>query len=84
MMGNVWEWTEGPFGSDGYLPGSRHRVRGGSCTSIEISLTSSFYYYYYPYDEKDIAGFRVASVPEPATITLMALPAVLLLRKRTK
>ena len=85
MMGNVWEWMEGPFISDNYTSDGSHRIRGGSR------------YYYYPaetlgssyrdygdlaHDEHLYIGFRVASVPEPASLGLLFLGGLLIRRMR--
>ena len=78
MMGNVAEWTESLFDVSG-----RRIVRGGSYGASNVILASSYKQVgSYPFDEYDGAkGFRVASVPEPATVALFGLGG-LLLRKR--
>jgi formylglycine-generating enzyme required for sulfatase activity len=84
MMGNVWEWMESPYYS-GYLSGSRRGLRGGSYIQVVGSLGSSGRGQDYPslvYYSLDYVGFRVASVPEPATICLLGLGAVMLRRRR--
>jgi formylglycine-generating enzyme required for sulfatase activity len=75
MMGNVWEWNETLF------TGSHRGLRGGA------------YYYYYslnssnrgdntnPYYEALNLGFRVAEIPEPATLLLLGLSGLVLRRK---
>jgi len=60
MMGNVWEWNET------LLPGSVRGVRGGYYYDDDY-LRSSHRNYNAPYSERDIIGFRVASVPEPCS-----------------
>ncbi len=78
MMGNVWEWNETFFDS------SSRGIRGGSYTDggDGITLASDYRNREDMYDEGSNAGFRVASVPEPATLLLFASGAVMLRRKR--
>ena len=67
MMGNVWEWNETLF------YGPCRGVRGASCFSFDRYIRSS--------DRADVSpdledygiGFRVAEIPEPATILLLTL-----------
>jgi len=77
MMGNVWEWNEALF------YGSRRGIRGGSFYFTGYDLSSSIRYTKYPYYEDSNIGFRVASVPEPATLSLLGLGGLSLLRKRS-
>jgi len=77
MMGNVWEWNET------LLYGSYRGIRGGSCSSdYEGYLRSSFRHYNYPDTEGSQLGFRVASVPEPASAAIMTLAGLLIALKR--
>jgi sulfatase modifying factor 1 len=77
MMGNVWEWNET------LITGFDRGSRGGSCYNSSFYLSSSYGGdYYYPEYEIYSVGFRVASVPEPATLLLFGLGAVMLRRKR--
>ncbi len=76
MMGNVWEWNETP------LYASYRGLRGGSCYYYVGDLRSSARNCDLPYDEYSFIGFRVASVPEPATLLLLGLGGLALLRKR--
>jgi formylglycine-generating enzyme required for sulfatase activity len=81
MMGNIWEWMESPEYSGDYLANAARGTRGGAYdftwpyASLSSSKTQS------PYREYSDIGFRVASVPEPATVGLMGL-GWLILRKR--
>jgi len=77
MMGNVWEWNET------LILSSDRGIRGGSCYVYGgYYLRSSYRGDYYPYYEDYFIGFRVASVPEPATISLLALGGFLLRRRK--
>ncbi|MBM4102912.1 MAG: formylglycine-generating enzyme family protein [Planctomycetes bacterium] len=81
MMGNVWEWMESPYYAGDYTSGSYRGVRGGSCYDGDYDLRSSYRDYDIPRDEYGILGFRVASIPEPASLLLLGLGG-LLIRKR--
>jgi formylglycine-generating enzyme len=68
MMGNMWEWNETGVSS------STRIIRGGSYTSINTYLASSFRYTdAAALDEYDNAGFRIAClpVPEPSGLVLL-------------
>ena len=78
MMGNVREWNET------LIMVSSRPFRGGSYSSDGYGLSSSDRYSNSPFDEGDAIGFRVASVPEPSTILLLGLGAVMLRRKRAR
>jgi formylglycine-generating enzyme required for sulfatase activity len=75
--GNVWEWNEA------ILYGDCRGLRGGSFRSYDGPLQAAGRYdRYYPANEDGNIGFRVSQVPEPATLSLLALGACLPLLRR--
>ncbi len=78
--GNVWEWNEA------VLSGPYCGLRGGTFTSTTtLYLHASYrndYYIDEPTQEDHNIGFRVSAVPEPATIALLALGGLAVLRRR--
>ena len=66
MGGDVWQWNEASIDND------YRGLRGGSFYGIGVAgLASSYRDFYYPTGENPNIGFRVASVPEPGSITLL-------------
>jgi len=82
MMGNVWNWIEGPYSDANYGTGSTRALRGGAYPYGEY-LASSTRNISPPDAEYSGVGFRVASdVPEPATLSFLALGGLAVLRRR--
>ena len=79
MMGNVWEWNEG------LISGIYRGARGGSFIDDAANLESrNRNFEESPNNETYNFGFRVASIPEPATLLLLGLGGLAVIRKRKK
>lgn len=75
MAGNVSEWSEG---QDGLMRG----VRGGAAVSSDNPLAADYEFYDFTTREDQYLGFRVVQTPEPATLSLLALGGLALIRRR--
>jgi len=85
MMGNVFEWTESPYDSGQYQSGSFRSLRGGSYSSYDVSALASYSRNSVnPIYDYNLVGFRVASVPEPATVLLLSLGGLFLRRRNRR
>jgi sulfatase modifying factor 1 len=78
--GNVSEWNEA------ILYGSLREFRGGSFdyygpTTLRAS-SRDYYGSHYPSSEYGYIGFRISEVPEPATLSLLAVGGLVALRRR--
>jgi len=76
--GNVWEWNEA-------LIGSSRNVRGGTFGASDYTmLAASIRGAKSPSSDGYLVGFRVAEIPEPATMAILMLGGIGILRKRRK
>jgi len=67
--GNITEWTEALIGSDRVF-------RGSAFPSGGVSLHAAWRSDAFPTHEYETIGFRVASIPEPGSITLLVYGAL--------
>jgi hypothetical protein len=81
MMGNVREWSESAWGAT-YGDTANRSIRGGYFHYGSNNLSASIRSNVSPtYENLDI-GFRVASVPEPCTLAILAIGGVTAIRRR--
>jgi len=72
--GNVWEWNETAYDGVNDTAGEQRRLYGGSWSNnSSYGLDASSRLDINPAFETPAIGFRVASVPEPSSLSLLAL-----------
>jgi formylglycine-generating enzyme required for sulfatase activity len=71
MMGNVWEWMESPYSDSSYGANSPRSLRGGSFYGNDSYLHAWYRISGTLSTGLGNLGFRVASVPEPGSVTLL-------------
>jgi formylglycine-generating enzyme required for sulfatase activity len=83
--GNVWEWNETAYDGTNDTAGEGRTMRGGALYSGDSSILDASYrpisnpsIEYYTY------GFRVASLPEPSSLSMLALGGVVLVLGRRR
>ena len=80
--GNVWEWNEAVIdGTDRGLRGGSFGAYGGG-GGWDYDLAASYRYHYDLTGEDILIGFRIAEVPEPATLSLLVLGGLAVIRRR--
>ena len=82
MMGNVYEWLESPSSDTSYGAESNRGVRGGAHNNYANALSSYSRHNNTPVTESETIGFRVASVPEPASGGLLLLAGLAFLKRQ--
>ena len=81
--GNAWEWMETAYDESNNTAGENRERRGGAWSNAPNYLDASYRNIDLPSVGSSF-GFRVASVPEPSTISLLAvgLSGLALVRRR--
>ena len=83
--GNVWEWLETANDGSNNSTTEMRDQRGGSWFSQANALNSSVRVEQNPFVENEYnTGFRVASVPEPSSLSLLALGGVVVVLRRRR
>lgn len=71
--GNVWEWMETAYDGSNNTAGEIRDLRGGSWSDPSYMLDASVHINNDPTSGSLNIGFRVASVPEPSALSLLAI-----------
>ena len=83
MGGDLYQWNDANIWNQ-YSSVWDRGIRGGSFYTVSDGQVASGRGYTYPTYEGTIVGFRVAEVPEPASVTLLAVGCLALLRQRKR
>ncbi len=79
--GNVWEWNETFMPIPGLTP-PRRGLRGGSWNNLSLNVQAAARNNAEPRGDANIIGFRIATIPEPSTLLLLAVGGLALLSRR--
>jgi len=87
--GNVWEWNETAYDGINDTAGENRELRGGSWInggSYNSNILAASYRlnFFSPSDKYDSFGLRVASVPEPSSLSLLALGGLVVAMRRKR
>jgi len=82
--GNVWEWNENAFDLGNNDTMEVRELRGGHWSSSEVSLEASARSSFDPFTENINFGFRIGSIPEPSSLSLVVLGEVVVALGRRK
>jgi len=84
--GNVWEWNETALDESNEIASETRVLSGGMWSANGNDLNASVLYYGSPSDEESGygTGFRIASVPEPTSLSLLVLGGVVVALGRRK
>ena len=82
--GNVREWTDTAYDESNDIAGEKMESRGGTWESSDYRTSASYRDRDPAYFEWGYLGFRVASVPEPSSLSLLALGGVVVALCRRK
>ena len=82
--GNVWEWMETAYDGSNNAAGENRELRGGAWNQGSYTLDASIRNTHSPTDEIGDIGFRIAMVPEPSALSLLAvgLSGLAMVRRR--
>jgi len=86
QVGNVWEWTETAYDGSNNTVSERRELRGGAWdfSHWDAGLDASSRFSTYETDEYINYGFRVVMIPEPSSLSLLALGGVVLALRRRR
>ena len=86
MMGNLFEWLDTPYSDTSYAVDSHRGMRGGTFATSSSAFGSYTWWGGLPFfDIAGDRGIRVASeIPEPASLALLTLGALALLRRKRR
>jgi hypothetical protein len=82
--GNVWEWNETAIDGNNNTAGENRVLRGGAWSYDSSFLDASSRPSQFPTNENIDIGFRVAMVPEPSALSLLAVGLGVVLRRRRR